>query len=77
MTDLQTILNNCDSFESSTTESIVKNWIADNNYAFGQIMAPLRLALVGELKGPHIFDIMESRGKEATINRIQNALKNI
>ena len=77
MTDLQTILNNCDSFESSTTESIVKNWIADNNYAFGQIMAPLRLALVGELKGPHIFDIMESIGKEETINRIQNAIKTI
>lgn len=51
--------------------------IADNNYAFGQIMAPLRLALVGELKGPHIFDIMESIGKEETINRIQNAIKTI
>lgn len=40
-------------------------------------MAPLRLALVGELKGPHIFDIMESIGKEETINRIQNAIKTI
>lgn len=77
MKELKTILNNCDSFESSTTESIVKNWIADNNYSFGQIMAPLRLALVGELKGPHIFDIMESIGKEETINRIQNAIKTI
>ncbi|HOH74868.1 MAG TPA: hypothetical protein PKW38_03735, partial [Paludibacteraceae bacterium] len=32
------------------------------------------LALVGELKGPHIFDITAILGKEETIKRIQKAI---
>jgi hypothetical protein len=30
--------------------------------------------LVGALKGPHLFDIMEVIGKEETIKRINNAI---
>ena len=37
-------------------------------------MQPLRLSLVGALKGPHLFDIIEMIGKEATIKRIENAI---
>ena len=37
-------------------------------------MQPLRLSLVGALKGPHLFDIMEMIGKEATISRIEKAI---
>ena len=40
-------------------------------------MQPLRLALVGALKGPHLFDIIEMIGKEETIKRLQNAIKNL
>ncbi|MDH3381881.1 MAG: hypothetical protein OEL54_04205, partial [Flavobacteriaceae bacterium] len=35
-----------------------------------KIMQPLRLSLVGSLKGPHLFDIIEFIGKEETIKRI-------
>ena len=37
-------------------------------------MQPLRLSLVGALKGPHLFDIIEMIGKEETINRLKNAI---
>ncbi len=30
-------------------------------------MQPLRLSLVGALKGPHLFDIIEMIGKEETL----------
>jgi glutamyl-tRNA synthetase len=40
-------------------------------------MQPLRLSLVGALKGPHLFDIIELIGKEETVKRIQNAIKNL
>jgi glutamyl-tRNA synthetase len=40
-------------------------------------MQPLRLSLVGKLAGPHLFDIIAMLGKEATISRIENAIKNI
>ena len=37
-------------------------------------MPPLRLALVGELKGPHVFDIIELIGKEETLRRLETIL---
>jgi glutamyl-tRNA synthetase len=40
-------------------------------------MNPLRLAIVGAGKGPHLFDIMEIIGKEETIKRIEKALDRI
>jgi hypothetical protein len=33
--------------------------------------------LVGELKGPHLFDIVEVIGKQETINRIEKAITTI
>ncbi|SFW64662.1 glutamyl-tRNA synthetase [Sinomicrobium oceani] len=74
MQQLLGILEGLDDFSSAKAEANVKSWIADNNYGFGQIMPPLRLALVGEMKGPHIFDITEILGKEETLNRIRKAI---
>ena len=41
----------------------------------GNIMNAARLALVGEGKGPGIFDITEALGKEESIRRIQRAIE--
>ncbi|MDR0974000.1 MAG: glutamate--tRNA ligase [Prevotellaceae bacterium] len=41
---------------------------------FGNLMKALRLALVGELKGPGIFDLMEALGKAETLVRLQYAI---
>ena len=38
-------------------------------------MMPLRLALVGELRGPDVPEIMEIIGKEETIERIQRLIE--
>jgi glutamyl-tRNA synthetase len=35
------------------------------------------LSLVGALKGPHLFDIVELIGKEATIKRLQKAISSL
>jgi glutamyl-tRNA synthetase len=40
----------------------------------GKVMQPFRLSLVGALKGPHLFDIVEVIEKEETISRIQKAI---
>jgi glutamyl-tRNA synthetase len=37
-------------------------------------MQPFRLSLVGALKGPHLYDIVEVIGKEETIKRIERAI---
>jgi glutamyl/glutaminyl-tRNA synthetase len=43
----------------------------------GKVMPPLRLALVGDLKGPHLFDIIELIGKDETITRITKAVETL
>jgi glutamyl-tRNA synthetase len=69
------ILKTVEPFDSHTAEEKIKNYIEKNELGFGKIMNPLRIALVGAGKGPHLFDIMEMIGKKETIQRIEKALK--
>ncbi len=77
LTDLIPVLKNIDSFASVEIETIVKNWITEKNIGMGKIMQPFRLAIVGSLKGPHLFDILEIIEKEETIARIEKAIQKI
>ena len=77
MTELISVLDNIDDFSSENTETVVKQWIGDKELGFGQVMPPLRLALVGEMKGPHVFDIISLIGKKETISRIQKAIQTL
>lgn len=74
ISELQTILEAISDFSSDTTEKIVKQWISDKGLSFGKVMPPLRLVIVGAMKGPHIFDIMALIGKEESLSRIHKAL---
>ncbi|UNY99715.1 glutamate--tRNA ligase [Zhouia spongiae] len=77
MNELIDVLEGINEFSSSNTETIVKEWIAEKELGFGQVMPPFRLSLVGEMKGPHVFDIAALIGKDETISRIQNAVSNL
>ncbi|MCD8177105.1 MAG: glutamate--tRNA ligase [Tannerellaceae bacterium] len=72
--ELIQVLQACEPFESHHTEEVVKGWIEEKQYHLGNIMNATRLALVGAPKGPHIFDITETLGKEETISRLQRAI---
>ena len=74
MGQLVSHLEGLDDFESQNLETQVKQWITENELSFGKVMPPLRLVIVGEMKGPHIFDIMALIGKTDSINRIKTAL---
>ncbi|WP_280748914.1 glutamate--tRNA ligase [Parabacteroides sp. PF5-9] len=74
LTELIHILQNYEPFDSPGTEEHVKTWIEEKGYHLGNIMNATRLALVGEGKGPHIFDITETLGKEETIRRLRQAI---
>ena len=74
MQALISVLQTVDDFSASTTEAAVMSWIESNGYSTGEIMNAFRLALVGESKGPHIFDITEIIGKEETIKRIKTCI---
>lgn len=77
MNGLIEVLEGIDDWTANVTEPIVKAWITEREVGFGKVMQPLRLSLVGALKGPHLFDIMEMIGKEATIQRIKHAIASL
>ena len=75
LTELIEVLRAHEPFDIESTENEVKAWIESKGYHLGNIMNATRLALVGEGKGPHIFDITEALGKEESIKRIQRAIQ--
>ena len=75
MLELIDNINSIQDFSSANTEKEIKEWITAKEIGFGKVMQPLRLSLVGALKGPHLFDIIEMIGKEETIHRIKSAIE--
>lgn len=73
MNTLVEVIQEIQDFSSENIETKVKSWISEKELSFGKVMPPLRLVLVGDMKGPHIFDIMSLIGKEKSIERIKNA----
>lgn len=57
--------------------NIVKSWASEKSIRLGMIMAPLRIALVGSLRGPDVFEICAAVGAETCIERIKRALDRI
>lgn len=75
MNELVLLLESIEDFSSDNLQTEVKNWITNKEIGFGKIMQPLRLSLVGAMKGPDVFEIMNLLGKEACIKRIQAIIK--
>jgi len=77
MEELIAILQEMDDFSAKNQEKIIMKWIEDKHYHLGNVMNVFRLALVGEGKGPHIFDITTLIGKEESIKRLKKAVSSI
>jgi glutamyl-tRNA synthetase len=75
MYELTRILNDISNFSEKNVSTIVKGWIIGKEISFGKIMMPLRIALVGSLQGPDLFQIASIIGKKETIKRIENAIE--
>lgn len=74
LTDIQKVIENTENFDPKNVEQTLKNWISENNIGMGKIMQPLRVAMVGSMKGPDLFEIISFLGKKESITRIQNML---
>nr|WP_315154791.1 glutamate--tRNA ligase [uncultured Flavobacterium sp.] len=74
MQELISVLEEISDFTSINIETIVKDWLTKNEIGMGKVMQPFRMSLVGALKGPHLFDIVEVIGKQETISRLQRAI---
>ena len=75
--ELSALLAGVGDFTAEKSEKIVKEWIAEKGYNTGRIMNAFRLCMVGEAKGPSLFEIAELIGKEETLKRIDFALEKL
>ena len=66
------LISSVEDFTAENLQSQIKNWITHQGIGFGKVMMPLRLALVGELKGPDVFDIIFMIGKDESVKRIKD-----
>lgn len=77
MTALADMLESEPDFTGAVIEPKVMEWISSNNYHLGNVMNAFRLTVVGECKGPHMFDITDLLGKEETVRRIRAGVERI
>lgn len=77
MRELIDVLRGIDDMTSANAEKIVLGWIAEKGYHLGNVMNAFRLAVVGQCRGPHMFDITELIPKEEIICRIEWAIERI
>ena len=74
LSKLVALFEECVDFSSESLTNKTKNWITENEIGFGNVMMPLRLALVGEMKGPDVFEIATILGKKEVISRINKVI---
>ncbi len=77
LTELMEVLKTIDDFSVEGQESIVHQWIEQKEYKLGNIMNAWRLTLVGEGKGPGMFDISAFLGKQETLDRMKRAIETL
>ena len=77
LTELIGVLRALPSFKGAEAEPVVLKWVEDNGYHLGNVMNAWRLTLVGECKGPHIFDITELLGLDETVRRMERGMAEI
>ena len=75
LTELMQVLEGIDDFSVEGQEGIVHQWIEQKGYKLGNIMNAWRLTLVGEGKGPGMFDISAFLGKQETLDRMKRAIE--
>lgn len=77
LTELADLLEGLDDFSLEHQEEVIHKWIEEKEYKLGNIMNAWRLTLVGEGKGPGMFDISAFLGKEETLSRMRRAISEL
>ncbi len=77
MRELRDVVAGVEPFISETLEKRVKEWIAGSPYNTGTILNLFRLLIVGESRGPHLFDIIELTGRDETLRRLDNGTERL
>ena len=74
LSEIVKVIERAPNEEAETLRAAIKLWAGENNVGLGNIMAPLRVALVGALNGPDVFEICHVLGKKNSLERIRCAI---
>jgi glutamyl-tRNA synthetase len=77
MSELAQVVSHVSDFTVENIQTDVKAWIGKKEVGFGKVMQPLRLALVGAMQGPDVFEIIFMIGKAETVQRIENLVQTL
>jgi len=75
MGELADLLEGLDDFSMESQEQAVNAWMEQKGYGMGDVMNAWRLTLVGEGKGPHMYEISNFLGKAETLQRMRKAIE--
>lgn len=77
MNELMNVIEGIDDFSVENQEKVVMSWVEEKGYKLGEVMNPFRLLLVGEGKGPTMFDISAFLGKQETLSRMKRGISKL
>ncbi len=63
-----------ESFDAATLESLMQQFVAQEQIKIGQVIHPVRVAVTGKAVGLGLFDSLAILGKERCLRRIERAL---
>lgn len=75
MSELAALLEALSDFSMAAQEEAVNAWLTENDYKMGDVMNAWRLTLVGEGKGPHMYEISSFLGQAETLKRMRRAIE--
>lgn len=71
LNEVKEIISQIYEFNASVIDERLHAYVKQKNIALGEVMIPIRVALVGTTKGPHLGQIMEIIGKNESLSRIE------
>ncbi|WP_041303651.1 glutamate--tRNA ligase [Kyrpidia tusciae] len=69
------VLEGAESWDAATLETLYRDLIANRGIKGGELIHPTRLALTGRTVGPGLFEVMALLGREATLDRLAQAIQ--
>ncbi|ATY84298.1 glutamate--tRNA ligase [Kyrpidia spormannii] len=69
------VLEGAESWDTATLETLYRDLIAKRGIKGGELIHPTRLALTGRTVGPGLFEVMALLGREATLDRLAQAIQ--
>ncbi len=74
MEGLIAALENLSDWAADAIGQAIKQYLADHNLKFGDVLPFVRLALAGTMKGPGVNEMIALLGKETTLQRLREGL---